>query len=172
MTAGSVPSVLVAGIGNIFFRDDGFGPAVVSQLQSVALPEGVRVIDYGIRGLHLSYDLLDGVDALIVVDAVPGPPDTAAGTVLTLEIDPDNVGEAPMDAHSLSPAAVFARVDTLGGRLPLTYIVGCVPADVDEGIGLSEPVTAAVLRGAAAVLGLIESLVPQRVGVSTGRAGE
>ncbi len=110
--------VLVAGIGNIFFRDDGFGPAVAGQLLAAPMPDGVRVVDYGVRGLHLSYDLLDGVEALIVVDTVPPPrdaPDAAAGTVLTLRIDPEHLGPTQIDAHSLSPAAVFARLETLGG---------------------------------------------------------
>ena len=166
--------VLVAGIGNIFFRDDGFGPAVARQLLATPLPEGVRVVDYGIRGLHLSYDLLDGVDALVVVDAVPPPrntPDAAPGTVLTIQVDPDHLGPAQLDAHSLSPAAVFARLEALGGRLPPTWVVGCVPADLDDGIGLSDAATAAVPAGVTAVRRLAHRLIAEPVEVLPGRAG-
>ena len=72
--------ILVAGIGNIFLGDDGFGPEVMRHVpQHVAGPR-VRVVDYGIRGMHLAYDLLDGCDALVLVDALPdrGAPGTAA----------------------------------------------------------------------------------------------
>lgn len=66
------PNILVAGIGNLFLTDDGFGPEVARRLQEHGLPTpGVRVVDYGIRGMHLAYDLLDGVDALVIVDALP-----------------------------------------------------------------------------------------------------
>ncbi|MGH3424143.1 MAG: hydrogenase maturation protease, partial [Nocardioidaceae bacterium] len=77
----SARTVLVAGIGNIFFRDDGFGPEVVRRLAEDGpdLPAGVRVVDYGIRGMHLAFDLLDDVTALVLVDAVPGT--AAAGSL-------------------------------------------------------------------------------------------
>ena len=66
--------MLVAGIGNLFCGDDGFGPEVVRRsLAAGPLPEEVRAVDYGIRGMHLAYDLLDGYDALVIVDAAPGP---------------------------------------------------------------------------------------------------
>ncbi len=155
-------NLLVAGVGNIFLGDDGFGSAVAEMLLADDLPEGVRVIDYGIRGMHLSYDLVDGVDALIMVDAVPPPrgnPDATPGTVVSLKIDPADNGGAQLDAHSLSPLAVFAHVQALGGSLPPTYVIGCVPADVGEGIGLSEAVQAAVPAGADAVRRLVETLV-------------
>ena len=72
--------VLVAGIGNIFLSDDAFGVEVAHRLSGRALPDGVRVEDYGIRGMHLAYDLLEGYDALVLVDAVPmgEPPGTLA----------------------------------------------------------------------------------------------
>ena len=72
--------VLVAGIGNIFLADDGFGVEVAQRLRRPALPDGVRVEDFGIRGVHLAYELLDGYDALVLVDAVPmgEPPGTVA----------------------------------------------------------------------------------------------
>ena len=143
--------LLVAGIGNLFLRDDGFGPEVARRLaqQPSTLPEGVRVVDYGIRGMHLAYDLLDGYDALVIVDALPG--EGAPGDLTMLEVGENDLGSGMFDPHGMDPVAVLASLDQLGGRLPRTYVVGCLPADVGEGIGLSEPVTAAVPQAVEAV---------------------
>ncbi|WP_430334318.1 hydrogenase maturation protease [Rhodococcus sp. ACT016] len=137
------PRILVAGIGNIFLGDDGFGPEVLRALASRPLPDGVRAVDYGIGGMHLAYDLLDGWDVLILVDAVPdrGHP----GRIRVFEVDGHRPGALPqLDAHGMDPGAVFASLAALGGRLPRTVVVGCQAGCVDEGIGLSAPVAAAV----------------------------
>ena len=101
------------------------------------LPDGVRVVDYGIRGMHLAYDLLDGYAGLVVIDALPatGTP----GELAVLEVGPDDLGEGELDAHGMAPVAVLASLGQLGGSLPPTYIVGCQPADVGEGMGLTPP---------------------------------
>ncbi|MEJ7743776.1 MAG: hydrogenase maturation protease [Nocardioidaceae bacterium] len=82
--------ILVAGVGNIFLGDDGFGSEVARRLAGQHLPEEVRVTDYGIRGMHLAYDLLDGYDALVLVDAMPGR--GRPGDITVLEVGPDDVG--------------------------------------------------------------------------------
>ena len=135
-------TVLVAGIGNLFLTDDGFGPEVARRLASEPLPDGVKVVDYGIRGMHLAYDLLDGYDALVVVDALPGK--GKPGDLSVLEVGPDDLGEGELDAHGMAPVAVLASLGQLGGSLPPTYIVGCQPADVGEGIGLTPDVAGAI----------------------------
>lgn len=133
--------VLVAGIGNMFLGDDGFGPEVARRYATRSSDPGVRVVDYGIRGMHLAYDLLDPWDALILVDALPTR--TAAGVLHVFE--PDRVDTVPgLDAHGMDPATVFASLRALGGTLPYTVIVGCEVADVRDGIGLSYPVAAAL----------------------------
>jgi hydrogenase maturation protease len=158
--------VLVAGVGNIFLGDDGFGPEVARRLladeqQPVVgvpgrsrLPDGVRVVDYGIRGMHLAYDLLEDVDVLILLDALPG--DGPPGSLRVLQVGPEDLGEGQFDAHGMDPVAVLASVSSLGGRLPATYVVGCQPADVTDGIGLSAPVAAAVDEAVATVRTLID----------------
>jgi hydrogenase maturation protease len=156
--------VLVAGIGNIFLGDDGFGPAVVQRLEEEGglpadvLPGEVRVTDYGIRGMHLAYDLLDPVDALILVDTVAAG--DRPGDVVVLTVGPDDLGDGDTDAHGMNPAAMLASLDRMGGTLPPTYVVGCRPATVDEGIGLSPPVEAAVPAAIAAVREVLARLVP------------
>jgi len=148
--------VLVAGIGNIFLGDDGFGPEVVRRLAGrPALPPGVRVSDYGIRGMHLAYDLLDPCDALVLVDALPGG---VPGEIVVLEVTPGDLGGGEFDAHAMSPVAMLAGVERLGGTLPPTYVVGCRAGVVEEGIGLSPPVAAAVPDAIAAVLALLRRL--------------
>jgi hydrogenase maturation protease len=134
--------VLVAGIGNVFLTDDAFGSEVARRLAAYPLPDRVRVIDYGIRGMHLAYDLLDGYAGLVVIDALPG--DGAPGDLSVLEVGPDDLGEGELDAHGMAPVAVLASLGQLGGSLPPTYIVGCQPADVGEGMGMTPEVAAAV----------------------------
>ncbi|MET7772292.1 hydrogenase maturation protease [Nocardia sp. NPDC005366] len=133
--------MLVAGIGNIFLGDDGFGPEVVRRLPCYP-SDAVRVVDYGIRGMHLAYDLLDPWEALVLVDALPerGEP----GRIAVFAADPEASADANLDAHAMDPAAVFAGVRALGGTVPPTVVVGCRIATVAAGIGLSEPVAAAV----------------------------
>jgi len=148
------PRVLVAGIGNIFCGDDGFGSEVARRLaRSGDLPDHARVVDYGIRGMHLAYDLLDGYDALLIVDALPG--DREPGEITVLEVGPEDVGSGEFDAHGMDPVAVLASLESLGGRLPRTIVVGCQPADVGERIGLSPPVQSAVLRAVDTVRRLL-----------------
>jgi hydrogenase maturation protease len=152
--------VLVAGIGNLFLSDDGFGPEVVRRLVHEGdLPVSVRVVDYGIRGMHLAYDLLDGYAALVLVDALPGP--GPAGEVSVLEVGEQDLGAGDFDPHGMAPVAVLAGLRQLGGALPPTFVVGCRPGTVDEGIGLSDQVAAAVPRAMAEV----RALLAQRVGV-------
>lgn len=146
--------ILVAGIGNIFLGDDGFGPEVVRRIP--ADTPGTRVVDYGIRGMHLAYDLLDGWDALVLVDAVPGAGEP--GAVRVFEADTATRGPAGIDAHAMDPAAVFASLEALGGQAPPTVVVGCQVAAVEEGIGLSPPVAAAVGPAVDAVLRTVRRL--------------
>jgi hydrogenase maturation protease len=145
--------VLVAGIGNIFLSDDGFGCEVARRLTTRTLPEHVTVTDYGIRGMHLAYELLDGYDGLVIVDALPrnGSP----GDVVVLEVGEDDLGSGDFDAHGMEPTAVLASLGSLGGTLPPTYVVGCEPADVGDGIGLTPPVEAAVDHAVSVVVGLV-----------------
>ena len=133
--------VLVAGIGNIFLGDDGFGVEVVRRLAARWLPEGVEVADIGVRGLHLAYQLLEGYDVLIAVDTISRG--NAPGTIYVLEPDVDEAGATP-DAHAIDLAQVFAMVRTLGGQLGRVLVVGCEPAELSEQMGLSPPVERAV----------------------------
>lgn len=144
--------VLIAGIGNIFLGDDGFGVEVTRCLDPAHLPAGVTARDYGIRGMHLAYDLLDGhVDTLIMVDALPtGEP---PGTVTLLEVNEQAWQEltsqpTTVDSHSMHPAAVLATLHALGGHVRRALVVGCQPQSLDPGIGLSEMVLRAVAPAA------------------------
>ncbi|RFS87442.1 hydrogenase maturation protease [Actinomadura spongiicola] len=154
--SGADRRVLVAGIGNVFLGDDGFGVEVVRRMDGSVLPANVEVADYGVRGVHLAYEVLDGRhDVLIMVDAVPveGPP----GTLAVIEVDAatvdgtetgadpeDPLGPPAVDGHGMHPVAVLRLLRRLGGDLPRVFVVGCRPAVVDERMELSEPVRAAV----------------------------
>ena len=153
-------TVLVAGVGNIFLHDDGFGPEVARRLAADAgrAAPGVLAVDYGIRGMHLAYDLLAGVDVLVLVDTVPpaSPGATAPGSIRVLRVRREDLdGAAALDPHGMDPVAVLGRLRSLGGELPATFVVGCVPADVSEGIGLSAAVAGAVPEAMDAVVDLI-----------------
>jgi hydrogenase maturation protease len=147
--------VLVAGIGNVFRTDDGFGCDVVRRLAAQAWPDGVRVTDYGIRGLHLAYDLLDPWDVLVVVDALPDR--GHVGSVAVIDVGPGDVGRGgAVDAHGMDPATVLASLAALGGSLPArTLVVGCQVADTGDGMGLTPPVAAAVDEAARTVRELV-----------------
>ena len=144
------PQTLVAGIGNIFFGDDGFGVEVVRRLRTgPALPSNVKVLDIGIRGIHLAYELMDGCDLLVLVDvAARGH---RPGTVSVIEADEPTGEQARfergtpvLDAHGLAPAELLGALSTLEARPGRTLVVACEPADLEPGIGLSGPVAAAV----------------------------
>jgi hydrogenase maturation protease len=149
--------VLVAGVGNIFLGDDGFGPEVVRHLgapEQPPLPEPVRLVDYGIRGLHLSYDLLEGYSALIIVDTMPGH--GRPGEIRVVAVDPDDVTASDgADPHGMDPVAALSGLPSLGGALPPTYVVGAQPANLEEGIGLSDPLRAAVPVAGAVIRELL-----------------
>ncbi len=140
------PKTLLAGIGNIFLGDDGFGVEVVRRLEGVPMPDGVKVTDFGIRGIHLAYELMNGYDTLVLVDALPRG--EAPGTITLfepeIEIEPEASRTPMMDAHGMDPATVLGMLADLGGKVGRIVIVGCEPATVEEQMGLSEPVAAAV----------------------------
>ncbi|KAA0081371.1 hydrogenase maturation protease [Mycolicibacterium sp. P9-64] len=147
--------ILVAGIGNIFLGDDGFGPEVMRHV--VSRGDDVRVVDYGIRGMHLAYDLLEEWRALVLVDALPDR--GAPGTLHVFEADHETLSAtAGLEAHSMDPAAVFATLTALGGTAPRTIVVGCQVENVDEGMGLSEPVAAAVPAAVTAINDVLADL--------------
>jgi hydrogenase maturation protease len=144
---------LVAGIGNIFNGDDGFGSEVAQRLVGRPMPAGVRVEDYGIRGVHLAYELLEGYDFVVLVDALSrGEP---PGTLFVLEPDVDLDDVPPLDSHQMDPRAVLGMVAEMGGKIGRLLLVGCEPADIGEGIGLSAPVAAVVDDAARMVEELI-----------------
>jgi len=144
---------LVAGIGNIFFGDDGFGSEVARSLERTQFPEGVRVVDYGIGGTHLAYDLLDGWESLLLIDTVPAH--GCPGQVHVLSVDAEQLGAGIFDPHGMDPASVLATLASLGGQLPPTLVVGCEPAVLDEVMGLSPAVAAAVPVAVAIVTRLV-----------------
>ena len=160
--------MLVAGVGNIFLSDDGFGVEVVRQLTGRPYPDSVEIADYGIRGVHLAYRLLDGYDVLVLIDAASRghPP----GTVTLVEVDQDQLpgaafaiasGASPLvDAHGMDPATVLAHLAALGGRVASVLIVACEPEIIEEGIGLTATVQAAVPDAIA----LVEQVMQQNDG--------
>ena len=161
--------VLIAGIGNIFLGDDGFGVEVVKRLAGRGLPEGVEVKDFGIRGMDLAYALQDDYALVIFVDATPrgGEP----GTVYLIEPEIEEDGEVALDAHGMDPVKVIKLSRALGAKPARTLVVGCEPQVVVSGedyddmlMELSEPVHAAVEEAAK----LVESLV-EETNLSGGR---
>ncbi len=151
--------VLVAGIGNIFLGDDAFGVVVVQTLSKRKLANGVRVIDFGIRGFDLACAMLDGYDRVILVDlAARG---LAPGTLSVIEPDAKRANDGSVEPHGLTPTEVLRLAREFGGPLPQIRIVGCEPQSFapNECIRLSGVVAAAV-EGA---IELIESLIEESV---------
>ena len=153
--------ILIAGIGNIFLGDDGFGVEVASKLASHRFPQGVRVTDFGIRGFDLAYALMDGYETTILVDAYPG--EGQPGSLFVVEPDLQNLNSAGartgfVDPHGMNPLNVLHMAVSMGAQLKRILLVGCVPATLgpEEGqMGLSEPVAAALDEAVR----LVDSLV-------------
>jgi hydrogenase maturation protease len=143
---------LVAGVGNVFLRDDAFGVEVVRLLAGRPPQPDVLIKDFGIRGVHLVYELLDGYDLFVLIDAAPRG--EAPGTVTVLEVElpsPEELPQPVIDAHSLTPDAIFGLLASLGGHPGRNIVVACEPADVDPGMGLTETVQAALPHAVRAV---------------------
>jgi hydrogenase maturation protease len=153
--------ILVAGVGNIFLGDDGFGVEVVRRLVGRELPEGVEVVDFGIRGMDLAYALQVDYDLVIFVDATPRG--EKPGTVYLLEPEIEEDGEVSLDTHGMDPVKVIKLSRALGAKPARTLVVGCEPQIVVSGedyddmlMELSEPVQAAVEEAAKLVESLVE----------------
>jgi hydrogenase maturation protease len=153
--------ILIAGIGNIFLGDDGFGVEVVRRLAGREWPEGVQVKDFGIRGMDLAYALQDDYELVVFVDATPrgGEP----GTVYLIEPEVEDDGNVSLDTHGMDPVKVIKLSRALGARPTRTLVVGCEPQvvlggeDYDEMLmELSEPVRAAVDEAVKLVESLVE----------------
>jgi hydrogenase maturation protease len=158
--------VLVAGIGNIFFGDDGFGVELVRRLAREPVPAGVTVADIGIRSLHLAFALLDRPGLLLVVDAVSrgGPP----GTIYVIRPDAGAEIAAIPDAHAMNLETVVAAVRSLGGEPPPIIVVGCEPAFIGERMGLSPAVERAIPHATA----LVHRTITEELGKAAPRAAE
>lgn len=155
--------VLVAGVGNIFLGDDGFGVEVAKRLAGRELPEGVEVKDFGIRGMDLAYALHDNYELVVFVDATPrgGEP----GTVYLIEPEVEEDGELSLDTHGMDPVKVIKLSRALGARPTRTLVVGCEPGVILSGedyddmlMELSGPVRAAVDEAARLVESLAEEV--------------
>jgi hydrogenase maturation protease len=146
--ASAKPSILIAGIGNIFLGDDGFGVEVARHLLQSELPDSIRVVDFGIRGLDLVYTLQDGYETTVLIDAYPHGHEP--GTVSVLELDPNQVDTAEgsfIEPHSMHPLNVLRMAKSMNGNFKRVLLIGCEPAYLggDEGhMGLSPAVEAAV----------------------------
>ena len=157
------PTILVAGIGNIFLGDDAFGVEVVRRLATRSLPPEACVVDFGIRGLDLAYALQDGYETTILIDAFPHG--QTPGTVSIVEPDTKEINVTPdslVEAHSMHPLAVLRMAAAMNGALERVLLVGCEPASLggDEGyMGLSEPVEAAVEEAVNATEALVRRLL-------------
>ena len=160
------PKILIAGIGNIFMGDDGFGCAVAERLARRPLPDGVRVIDFGIRCLDLAYALMGGYGVTILIDAVPRG--GAPGALYVIEPDLNELNEPGaqammVEAHTMNPMRALGLAQSMNCELNRVLLVGCEPATFgpEEGqMGLSETVEAAV-QGAVE---MVESLVAEILG--------
>lgn len=170
---------LIAGIGNVFLGDDGFGVEVVKRLAERELPEGVEVVDFGIRGLDLAFALMDPYESVIFVDALPRG--ESPGTVYLIEPEIEDKDEAAIDTHGMDPVKVIRFARALGAEIPRTLVVGCEPKVIpgrrggsetypydDMLMELSEPVEAAVEEAAK----LVESLAEEMYGATSKQRAE
>jgi hydrogenase maturation protease len=163
-TSAATSKILIAGIGNIFLGDDGFGVEVARRLSECDFTGGVRVQDFGIRGYDLAYALLDGYDLTILVDAAPRGSSPGTLYVIEPEINQETVA---LDAHAMNPVSVLQLARSMGTVSGKLLLVGCEPATLggEEGhMGLSEPVAAAVEQAATLVRKLVTEYLESEKG--------
>jgi hydrogenase maturation protease len=166
-TIAAKPSILVAGIGNIFLGDDGFGVEVVKRLACGKVPNGVRVADFGIRGFDLAYALQDGYETTILVDACPRG--ELPGSLYVVEpdlsaLDDPDAPQGVVETHGMNPMNVLRMAKAMNGGMKKILLVGCEPATLggEEGLmGLSEPVQAAVDEAVKLVGSLVDKILNQ-----------
>ncbi len=157
------PTILIAGIGNIFLGDDGFGVEVARRLMNRNLPAEARVVDFGVRGLDLAYALQDGYQTTVLIDAFANglPP----GTVSLVKPDVDAIDATPggfVEPHSMHPINVLRMAKAMNGKLNNVLLIGCEPATFggDEGrMGLSEQVDKAMEQAVSMTEALISRLI-------------
>ncbi len=160
--------ILIAGIGNMFLADDGFGVELAQRLTDHEFPAEVTVADYGISGMHLAYDLMTGYDVTILLDATTRGDEP--GTVTVVELDPSaplhtESSQHAVDAHGMQPDAVLDLLRLLGGKPGRLILLGCEPAEITDRIGLSAPVRAALDGAQRAVIDLVDHELAVREGV-------
>jgi hydrogenase maturation protease len=154
--------ILVAGIGNTWLGDDGFGSEVVKRLEARELPRGTVVFDFGTGGLDLAYEVMRGYDALVLVDVSRQGGDP--GTLYVMEAREEEVEAGIEDGqvlnpHGMDPQTVLRFVKTLGAWPGKVLVVACEPTAVGEmGIGLSDEVERAVGGAADLVVETIAEL--------------
>jgi len=158
--------ILVAGVGNIFLGDDGFGVEVVRRLAGRKLPEGAELVDFGIRGMDLVYALQDDYEGVVFVDATPRG--EKPGTVYIIEPEIEEEGEVVLDTHGMDPLKVLKLARALGAKPSRILVVGCEPQVVLSGedyddmlMELSEPVGTAVEEAAKLVESLVEEIITE-----------
>jgi hydrogenase maturation protease len=166
-SAAKAARILVAGIGNIFLGDDGFGVEVVKRLNPSDFTSDVRIADFGIRGFDLAYALQDGYETVILVDAYPHQ--QPAGTVSLIQPDLSNLDSAEpavVEAHAMDPLNVLRMAKAMGGmKTKQILLVGCEPADLggEEGhMGLTEPVTAAIDEAARMIVSVVQRILEEQ----------
>ena len=162
MSGERLNSILIAGVGNAWLRDDGFGGEVARRLEHLQLPDGVVVMDAGTGGLDLAYEVMRGYDGLVILDVSRqgGEP----GTLYLMEPEEASVDGGIEDGqvinpHGMDPQTVLRFVKSIGAWPGRVVVIACEPADIEEmGWGLSQQVTAAVDRAVELVLETIEEL--------------
>jgi hydrogenase maturation protease len=162
MSEDALRSILIAGVGNAWLRDDGFGGEVARRLSELDLPAGVSVMDAGTGGLDLAYEVMRGYDALVILDVSPqgGEP----GTLYVMEPDEDAVPGGIEDGdvinpHAMDPQTVLRFVKSVGAWPGKVVVIACEPEEVSEmGWGLSERVQGAVQRAVTLVMETVDEL--------------
>jgi hydrogenase maturation protease len=158
--------ILVAGIGNVFLGDDGFGVALAGRLAHRRLPAGVEVVDFGIRGMDLAYAMLEDYDAVVFLDAAPRG--EAPGTLFVIEPELAD-GEVALETHAMDPVKVLGLARALGAPDRRTLVVACEPetrmtVEDEPRDELSPRVDAALDRAEALLESLLEDLMSEDEG--------
>jgi len=153
---GEPPRVLVLGIGNILWADEGFGVRAVEEFhRRWRVPDHVTILDGGTQGLYL-VNFLQEHDRLLVFDAIDYGLEPGTMKIVRDDEVPKFTGAKKMSLHQTGFQEVLSAADLLAAYPETLALIGCQPLDLEDWGGpLTAPVRATIDRALEAALAIL-----------------
>ncbi len=151
------PSVVILGIGNVLWADEGFGVRAVEHLhQHWSLPGNVRVVEGGTQGIYL-LEHVQTASVLVILDAIDYGLEPGALKIIEDDAVPNYLGAKKVSLHQTGFQEVLATAAMLDSAPERLLLVGVQPKDIEDYGGSLHPVVKAQIEPAIeAALGWLE----------------